>query len=101
MKRASLHNKRYRQRHYDRYAYLNLKHNAKRRGHFFDLTFEQFKQVWQRGKTIDRIDPTKGYTMLNVVCVTLSFNSKKGATFDKFVHTMQRERFTVPIECPI
>lgn len=63
-----------------RYHYLNLKHNAKRRGKAFDLTLEEFRELWLRHPDkweekkgpgeckwqVDREDPTKGYTADNV-----------------------------------
>lgn len=73
-----------------RYAYMNLKHNAKRRGKYFDLTFEQFykfckevnlldgKRNHKNSYTVDRIDNEKGYTISNIQRLTRSENSKKG-----------------------
>jgi hypothetical protein len=68
----------YAKRHPLRYCYNSLKQNAKRRGKAFELTFEQFEEFATRtdyinkrgtgahGFTIDRIDPTKGYTAENI-----------------------------------
>jgi len=72
-----------------RAAYLNLKNNAKRRGKEFLLTFEQFEKFAvnytisygkKRNKdtwSIDRIDPTKGYSIDNIQLLTLQKNSEK------------------------
>jgi len=72
-----------------KYAYYNLRSNAKHRGKEFDLTFEQFKKFAietdyfvGKGKkkdsySIDRIDNNKGYTLDNIQIMTLSENSKK------------------------
>jgi hypothetical protein len=72
-----------------RYTYNYLKNNAKRRGKFFDLTFEEFVLFCDetgymdcKGRTkncgsIDRIDPDKGYTYSNIQLLTVSENSSK------------------------
>jgi hypothetical protein len=73
-----------------RYSYLNLKHNAKRRGKAFELSFEDFKAFCRetnylagKGKTItsysiDRIDNDKGYVLGNIRILSVSDNAKKG-----------------------
>lgn len=83
----------YRERNPIRSSYTNLKCNSKRRGIEFSLTFEEFEQFCQQteyikgvGKkkdsySIDRIDPTKGYTIDNIQVLTLSENSKKAKLF--------------------
>lgn len=72
------------------YVYGYLKQNARRRGKAFDLTLPEFGKFCQetgyldgRGKlkkslTIDRIDPTKGYSIDNIQVLSLSDNSRKG-----------------------
>ena len=72
------------------YVFGALKQNARRRGKAFTLTIEQFKDFCTRtgylrlrGKTgksasIDRIDPSRGYTADNIQILSLSANSKKG-----------------------
>lgn len=72
-----------------KYAYSNLKNNAKQRGKFFDLTFEQFKKfaikteyikkagIKKNAYHIDRIDEYGGYTVDNIQLLTNSENSKK------------------------
>lgn len=72
-----------------RCTYTNLKANAKRRGHAFDLTYEQFQQfciatdyIAGKGRTkesysIDRKDSTKGYTLDNIQRMSVSENSRK------------------------
>lgn len=71
------------------YTYNSLKCNARRRGKPFDLTFIQFSKfcidsnyMKLKGKTknqysIDRIDPTKGYSIDNIQILTVSENSTK------------------------
>lgn len=101
----------YRKRNPLKYAYLTLKHNAKRRGHAFELTFEDFKAfcyvtdyIGKKGITktsysIDRIDNTKGYILSNIRVVTVSDNSKKGT---KVLHyDWQHKVATVIKEEPI
>lgn len=70
-------------------CYTNLKANAKRRGHAFLLTYQEFEEfciatdyIAGKGRTresysIDRIDPTKGYQLDNIQRMTVSENSKK------------------------
>lgn len=71
-------------------AYSILRDNAKRRGKEFTLTLEQFTE-WatttgylnRRGRQahhfhIDRIDPSKGYTIDNIQPLTCSANTIKG-----------------------
>lgn len=72
------------------YAFNTLKQNARRRGKVFDLTIDQFSTFCEetnyislKGKTaksasIDRIDPSKGYSLSNIQILTLSENSSKG-----------------------
>jgi hypothetical protein len=79
-----------RERNPVKYCYLNLKHNAKRRGVAFELTFEEFVQFcyatnYMAGKgrtrtsySIDRIDNDKGYTLDNIRVIPLHENSRKG-----------------------
>ena len=71
-------------------AYDNLKANARRRRKVFTLTLEQFaewatttgymdKKGRQRHRYhIDRIDPSKGYTIDNIQPLTCSENTIKG-----------------------
>ncbi len=71
------------------YAFNNLKQNAKRRGHDFSLTLEQFRN-WHlidaymegKGKTstsmsIDRRDNDQGYHIDNIQLLTLAGNTRK------------------------
>lgn len=72
-----------------RYAYANLKQNARRRGKDFELTYEQFeawskKTEYIRGKGrkseswhIDRIDESKGYTVDNIQVLSNKRNNYK------------------------
>lgn len=85
-------------------AYSNLKQNAKRRGHAFDLTLEQFKAfcvatdyIVRKGTskesyTIDRIDPTKGYTLDNLQVMT---NQENGRKSNKVVYDIRDQSYTV------
>lgn len=71
------------------YAFAKLRWNAKRRGHQFTLTIEQFDQfcTWTnyialKGKhgaalSIDRIRAHEGYTADNIQVLTLAENSRK------------------------
>lgn len=73
------------------YAFQTLKSNALRRGKEFTLTLEEFREfckktnyIDNKGKTkdsatIDRINPTKGYSLDNIQILTLSENGYKGA----------------------
>jgi hypothetical protein len=72
-----------------KYAWQNLKDNAKRRGKEFTLTLEEFEKfavktayMHRKGRgrfsyTIDRIDPEKGYTPDNIQVLTNSDNVRK------------------------
>lgn len=81
--------RKYKERHPFRYEYNVLKQNAKRRGHFFGLTFQEFKKfcletsyLEKKGRTkrkfsIDRINVRSGYVLENIQLITVSANSKK------------------------
>lgn len=70
------------------YAYAKLRSNAKRRGHGFALTLQEFARLCEgtgylesRGRmrdclSIDRIDSRKGYSADNVRVVSVSMNSR-------------------------
>lgn len=71
------------------YRYDKLRQNALRRGKAFSLTRSQF-EAWalesgyltaegrrNATKTIDRIDPTRGYELVNIQVLTLEENSRK------------------------
>lgn len=74
-----------------RYAWSNLKGSATRRGIFFDLTLDQFKEFayeteYMTGKgrkiggfNVDRIveGKTPGYTITNIQCLDKQKNIKK------------------------
>lgn len=84
-----------------RASYTALKNNAYRRGHSFSLTFAEFTQfcyetdyIAGKGRTkksfsIDRIDPSKGYHIDNIQCMTVSENSRKSnrLVYDIRTHT--------------
>lgn len=71
-------------------AFVQLRDNAKRRRKEFTLTLEEFTSfcmatTYLDGKgrerqclTIDRIDPSKGYTFDNIQPLTCSENTIKG-----------------------
>jgi hypothetical protein len=81
--------KKYREKYPLKYAYQNLKDNAKRRGKDFNLTFKEFKEfatkveyIKKKGIKgecfhIDRIDENKGYTKDNIQLLTNSQNVRK------------------------
>lgn len=85
--------RKYRKNNPLRAAYSNLKSNAKRRGKFFDLTFEQFKNfsikteyhikagIFKESYHIDRIDETKGYSIDNIHILPNHKNIKKYLEF--------------------
>lgn len=83
--------RRYRARHFLKYKYWNKKTNAKKRGLSFNLTFEQFTNLYREGFVIDRIDPLRGYEPDNVRAVSVRVNCVKGATADKYRHAMAKE----------
>ena len=65
-----------------RAAFLNLKHNAIRRGKVFDLSFEEFFELFVgisglQSFHIDRKDESKGYTIDNLQVLTNAQNVKK------------------------
>ncbi len=86
--------RRYKERHPERYAYSVLKNNAKRRGHAFELTFEQFKEfavrtdymagkgIYKNSLHIDRIDEAGGYTVDNIQVLTNTENVRKFLSYN-------------------
>lgn len=89
MKTNTERSRQYRQNNPLNAAYLNLKHNARRRGKEFSLTLEDFEAfsrpiILHYGKkrnketfSIDRKDPRKGYNLDNIQILTLEENTKK------------------------
>ena len=97
-----------------RLSITNYKKTAKRRGHNWDLTEEQFKKITQKDcyycgakpnnitkypncngiyiyNGIDRIDNTKGYTIDNVVpCCKYCNMAKNILTLQKFTEWVKR-----------
>lgn len=79
----------YTARHPDIVSFLNLKKSAKRRGHEFSLTIQEFRefaakydyldkrgrQAW--GYTVDRVDREQGYHAWNIQVLTNSENAAK------------------------
>lgn len=96
----------YAQRNPLRYCYNSLKQNAKRRGKEFTLSFDEFAAfavktdyINKRGKnsesyTIDRIDPTKGYSADNIQVLTNAQNVRKYARIDAHWDGRQMSFFT-------
>lgn len=78
------------------YTFDALKQSAKRRGKEFTLTLDEFKDFCERTKylelkgrtissiSIDRIDPTKGYSADNIQAVELGYNVRKYHFEDKY-----------------
>lgn len=76
-------------RHPERRCYRNLKISAERRGHLFELTFEEFEKFAietqylnrrgnsAKGYTVDRIDSKLGYTLDNLQILTNRENGRK------------------------
>jgi hypothetical protein len=74
----------------ERYFYIALRGNARRRGKPFELTLEEFRRfcketdyIIRKGRTgkcasIDRIDSSKGYSYDNIQVLSVSENSSKG-----------------------
>lgn len=79
--------------------YINKVRNAKEKGHAFILTLADFSRLMKRktcyytgiylqnkyltnadGRTLDRIDSTKGYTKENTVTCCYLFNQLKATT---------------------
>ena len=81
--------RRWRKKYPMKAAFENLKHNSKRRKKDFSLTFSQFKKfaikynyLAGKGRTaeayhINRIEPSKGYSIDNIQVLTNSENLKK------------------------
>lgn len=71
------------------FRYATYKRGAIRRGYVFDLTFEEFNELWNKpctycadaikGIGIDRIDNNVGYTAINVIpcCTTCNWMKHK------------------------
>lgn len=103
-----------------KYAFNTLRSNAKRRGHGFDLTLEQFRNfaietdyIVNKGKTatsysIDRRENDKGYTLDNIQIMTLADNSRKHTkrvvyepeTRQFYTATLPIDEATTHTDCP-
>lgn len=93
-KRKAKYNRKWREENPVHYAYLTLKSNAKRRGHYFNLTLDEFKQfcyrykyIGKKGRTadgygVDRIREEGGYTIDNIAIKKNGNNTKKYKTYD-------------------
>lgn len=71
-----------------RYGYFKLKFRAKERGHEFNLSLDEYTQLYRqgygaaKGRTVkslqlDRIDPSRGYEIGNLRVVTSEFNGRR------------------------
>lgn len=82
-------------------AFAQLRSSARRDKRFFDLTLEEFEYICRttgyltrvgihaNELHLDRIDPTKGYTVSNLQVLTCADNSRKGSIEDRkalYVH---------------
>ncbi len=88
-----------------KYAYLNLKHNAKKRGVLFTITFEEFKDWCVKVKyigfagrnadslTIDRRHNDIGYHIDNIQVMTRRDNITKYFHYD---YRMKTVRYSGP-----
>lgn len=96
---AKCKSRRYKKQHPMRYFYNASRNNARRRGHEFDMTFEEYKQLWKdhgkkpgNGWHIDRIDVRKGYTYDNCQILSGFLNVMKWFEEDRFMidfHTVK------------
>lgn len=99
-----------------KFAYLNLKRNAKRRGKTFDITIDDFRDwcakteyIKGRGRSsesyhIDRIDETKGYSLDNIQILTNAENTRKYCDYKWNGKTMEfttrKVDVSPPDDCP-
>jgi hypothetical protein len=100
----------YRKRHAMRDAYQHLKDNSKRRGIYFDLTFEQFAEfcfeteyLTRRGRSrfsysVDRIREELGYTAGNLQRLTIADNTRKENARRQRVKIMQFDYATKKVK---
>lgn len=81
--------------------FADYKCSAKKRGHSFELTFEQFISFWKKPcayggcviETIglDRVDNLKGYTMKNIVpCCKIHNKMKRDLSREEFIFMCQK-----------
>lgn len=101
--------RRFAEKHPLKYSFNNLRHRAKQRGHKFLLTFAQYelfalKSGYAVGKgksrdslSIDRIDNDGPYSVDNIKCETVSYNSMKG-TRKQFVPFFMRQQENVSFQ---
>ena len=102
---SSCRSKKSRQANPVKYAYMNLKHNAKKRGVLFTITFEQFKDWCVKVKyigfsgrsadslTIDRRYNDIGYHIDNIQVLTKTNNVVKYFHYD---YRVKRVSFSEP-----
>lgn len=81
--------------------FWNYKQNAKLRGLFFELTFQQFKEYWKKPCSycggaietvgLDRTDNSKGYIMENITsCCSICNYMKRTLPTDFFIEQCQK-----------
>lgn len=87
--------KKYKEKNPLRYKYCKLRSNAKRRGHTFTVSFEEFSELVLKsgymeksGRAansyhLDRIDASRGYVPGNIQVLTNSINVQKWHYFEK------------------
>lgn len=80
--------RRWKEKYPGHYAYNNLRHRAKQRGHSFTLTRERFMELWNQGLkdnhgkgagflSVDRIRENEGYHDGNVQLLIIGENIRK------------------------
>lgn len=78
--------------------WVDLKRHARLRKKPFTLTYAEFREFYAKKPrtsnvwTVDRIDPLRGYAADNIQWLSLSDNSRKGATFDKDAYAAAKRR---------
>ncbi len=87
----------------------NLKRNARKRGIHFDLTILEVAALLQPKKcptcgavfdedhprSVDRMDPTRGYVVENCRAQCVTCNTKRGSTWDVAAHRLDRKTRSV------
>ena len=97
--------RRFAERHPLKYAFKNLRHRARQRGHDFGLSFDEFARFavasgWleKKGRTkeclsIDRINDERGYFADNIQVLTVSENLRK--RYVPFFKNKEQERAAI------
>ncbi len=105
--------RKYKDEHPFKYHYNALRNNARRRGHEFDLSFEDYKAKWMEHPEkwatklvpgnechweMDRKDPRLGYTKNNVQIIEKRMNVLKYHHYDKFILEIDWQETHKPAE---